>query len=79
MIQLKTENGFRSQQVLYSDTNHSSTCFNLEYQGPIRWATAIVAIENLGDHLNFKHVLNSNVENVNAVAQAVRVLEVFAV
>jgi len=65
--------------VLNSDTYHRLICFYLEEQALVSLASTAVAIENLGNHLDFKYVLNSDVENIDTLTQAVGVLEVFAV
>jgi hypothetical protein len=65
--------------VLNSDNYRRLISFYLEEQALVSLASTAVAIENLGNHLNFKYVLNSNVENIGTLTQAVGVLEVFAV
>lgn len=65
--------------MLNSDTYHRLICFYLEEQALVSLASTAVAIENFGNHLDFKYVLNSDVENIDTLTQAVGVLEVFAV
>ncbi len=65
--------------MLNSDTYHRLIFFYLEEQALVSLASTAVAIENLGNHLDFKYVLNSDVENIDTLTQAVGVLEVFAV
>ena len=53
--------------MLNSDTYHRLICFYLEEQALVSLASTAVAIENLGNHLDFKYVLNSDVENIDTL------------